>query len=208
MVRGAIHPPAPVPPARSAVAGCRAVALRSRPMVSLTPAAAPARERILTWPLALFLLGVAAVLGYGAWQRFRTPDAETAIHWLGDGDLDGDERARALQALLANGVASPSPRHRWAALLAAVALRDRKGYDACLAALGGGEAPAAALPEDQRALLHLGDPLLGNCLRALLADAAHDRAAATAAWQVVQTESRLADQPFALALAEAALRRR
>lgn len=170
-------------------------------------AAPEPRPPILTMPLVLFLLVVAGILGYSLWQRSIVPGPAEAIVLLGDGDLDGDERRRVLRALVVDGARSGELAERWAAMLAAVALEDRATFDASLAALGGPGKDLQVPPVGARDLLHLGDPLLGNILAALLAEAASDRGLAQRRWQQVQAQCRLMHRPLAAELAVAGLQR-
>lgn len=170
-------------------------------------AGAAGRDRVFRWPLTVFLVAVVGVLAYGGYARFRTPSVDAAVRWLADGDLDARERQRALVAVVAGARASAAPEVRLAGALAAIGLGDRDGYDALCASLGGGPVPSVLPPQAARELLHLGDPMLGNCLRAFAAEAAGDRAAAAVAWRQVKAQAALSDQPFARDLAEAGLRR-
>ncbi|MBM4062319.1 MAG: hypothetical protein FJ265_14655 [Planctomycetes bacterium] len=171
------------------------------------PATMVRAERVFRPPLVAFLLAVLSLLGYAAWARFWTPDVAEAVRWLADGDLDGAERRRALGAALQGALRSADPGDRWVGLLAAVALGDRPGYAAAKAPLGDGPVPSVAPPAPLREWLHLGDPLLGNVGRALLAEIEGDRAGAVRTWGQVRAQCRLVEAPFALELAEAALQR-
>lgn len=181
---------------------------------------APRRERILTRPLVLFLIGVATIVGFGLRSKYPTPDVDGAILLLADGDLDGKERRRMLQITLDGALESKSVTHSWAGLLAAVALEDRTSYATLLARLGGGPVPTAVPAEADRELLHLGDPLLGNLMQAMVAEAAaaselelvignpaRRKEGSKRIWRQVAVECRLCGRTFAAELAEAAARR-
>ena len=168
---------------------------------------APRRERILTPPLVLFLVVVALIVGFGLRSKYPTPDVDGAILLLADGDLDGDERRRMLQILRDRALESQSMAHAWAGMLAAVALEDRAGYATLLARLGNGPMPSAVPAEVDRELLHLGDPLLGNLVRAMIAEAAGDLKRSGPLWRQVAVQSKLYFRPFAAELAEAAAQR-
>ncbi|HEU4418730.1 MAG TPA: hypothetical protein VFT55_07300 [Planctomycetota bacterium] len=171
------------------------------------PPEAPRRERILTPPLVLFLIGVATIVGAGLRSKYPTPDVDGSILLLADGDLDGKERRRMLQITLDGALESKSVTHSWAGLLAAVALEDRTGYATLLARLGGGPVPTAVPAEADRELLHLGDPLLGNLMQAMIAEAAGDKTRSQRIWRQVAVECRLCGRTFAAELAEAAAKR-
>lgn len=171
------------------------------------PASAPTRERLLTWPLVVFLLAVGGAVAWGWLQRHPQLDLPAAIQLLGDGDLDGDERQQVLAGMLAAAPTAKDPAAKWAVLLAAVALEDRAAYAAMRAQLGGGMAPAEVPPPAARALLHLGDPLLGAVLAAGVAEAAGDADEARRCWQRVAAQGRLAGRAFPGDLAAAALAR-
>jgi hypothetical protein len=177
-------------------------------VASESVAGQPAARPVLSLPLVLFLVAVAAVVGLALRTRFPTPDLTGAVRMLADGDLDGTERTRMLARVVEQAAAAPAPAvaDRWAGLLAAVALGDRVAFQAALAQLGG-EA-ALQVPEPAaRELLHLGDPMLGNVLTALSAGAVGDRELARQKWAQVQAQARLTARPFALELASAALQR-
>jgi|RhiMethySRZTD1v2_1073278.scaffolds.fasta_scaffold02032_5 hypothetical protein len=171
------------------------------------PPQAPRRERILTWPLVLFLVAVALIVGFGLRGKYPTPDVDGAILMLADGDLDGIERQRMLQITLDGALASKSVTHAWAGMLAAVALEDRAGYAMLLARLGSGPVPADVPAEADRELLHLGDPLLGNLMQAMIAEAAGDKARCKHIWGQVAVQCRFWGRTFAAELAEAAKQR-
>lgn len=168
---------------------------------------ATAGERVWTWPLAVFLLGVAAILLFAARERFATPAMGEAILRLADGDADGEERNRLLRGVVAAALRSDDPRDRWAGLLAAVPLGDRASHTALQALPGPGQVPATLPQAGDLDLLHLGDPMLGNLLRAMIAEQEGDRQEALRRWRQVQAQSRLNGSPFAAELAAAAVQR-
>lgn len=156
-------------------------------------------ERVLTRPLLVFLLAVAAWVGAGAWQRYRLPDLDGAVLELADGDLDGDERTRMLRHVLELARDSSSLPARWAGLLAAISLEDRAAHDALARSIG------AQVPEPAaRELLHLGEPLLGHLLAASVAEAGGARDDARRWWALVESGSRLERRELAHDLAVAA----
>ena len=87
-----------------------------------------------------------------------------------------------------------------------MALEDRTGYAALLARLGRGPMPTAVPAEADRELLHLGDPLLGNMMRAMIAEAAGDLERSGRIWRQVAVQCRRAPS-FAAELATAAVQR-
>ncbi|MBL9076176.1 MAG: hypothetical protein JNL08_01650 [Planctomycetes bacterium] len=165
------------------------------------------RERVLTLPLVLFLLAVAAVLAIGIVPRLQRPAPADAIRLLADGDLDGDERRAVLDVLAVDGRGSADLGERWAAALAAVALGDRAALTAALQTLGGGEVPSPAPPVDAREWLGLGDPLLQNVLGAWLAEAAGDAAGAAVHWRRAAALCRYVPHALAAELAAAGSQR-
>ena len=169
-----------------------------------SPPEAKHRERILTLPLVLFLIAVALIVGLGLRSKYPTPDVDGAILMLADGDLDRKERSRMLQIALDGALKSESVVHEWAGMLAAIALEDRASYTKLLARLGGGAIPAKVPEEAQRELLHLGDPLLGNLMQAMVAEARGDRPLSKQIWRQVAVECRFARKILAAELAEAA----
>jgi hypothetical protein len=172
---------------------------------ALTPGPAVGRSRSL-WPLALFLAAVGVVIGLSLRSRYPTPDLPGAILLLADGDLDGGERTRMLQRVLALTADATAVPDRWARLLAAIALADRSAVAATRSGLGG-DPPTLVPAANERELLHLGDPMLGNVLAAAVAEVAGDRPLARAKWSQVAAQSRLTARPFAGELAAAALQR-
>ena len=162
-------------------------------------------ERVLTWPLAVFLLAVALLVGRGLWARDWSPDLPRAIELLADGDLDGAERIAMLARVVELARTSDGVRERWAGLLAAVALGDREGFAAARARLPG-DAPAVPSAAE-RDWLDLGDPLLANVLAAFAAEAAGERSEAKLRWEQVAAQARLAARPFAGELARAGVQR-
>ncbi len=179
-------------------------------MVAATDAGAvapapPRRERLITLPLAVFLVVVVATVAWNLRQRFAPVSVAEAIALLADGDLDGAERERVLRGMLAG--AAHDARERWAVLLAAVALEDRAAYAQARAALAAGGGAIEVPPPAARAALHLGDAILGNVMAASVAEIAGDRAEARARWQLVATQGTLARQAFAVELALAGSKR-
>lgn len=170
----------------------------------------PRRERLFTAPLVAFLAAVGAIVGYSLWTSTPRPDLDGSIRLLADGDLDGAERRRMLARVIDLSAAADTPRGQCSGLLAAVAL-DRG--DACtqrLERLGavGGVAPVDRLPAaPDREWLDLGDPMLGNLLAAMAAEAAGDAAGARTKWSQVRAEARLVGNRCAGELAQAALAR-
>lgn len=180
----------------------------------MTPAPGPTseptparRERVLTLPLAVFLVGVLLVLALGLRQSLVSPTAAQAIVLLADGDADGDERRRLLQLLVAQGRQSPAIAERWAGAVAAVALDDRDGWAALRAALGGADVLKPLPAKEEQEFLHLGDPLLGNLVAAWLAEAAGDRAGAHLHWRRLAAQCRFVPHPLAAELAAAGVLR-
>jgi hypothetical protein len=167
----------------------------------------PPRERLLTWPLAVFLAGVLGVMGYALQRALARPDAAQLILLLADGDLDADGRASALRRLLDQGRSSSSTAAQWAAGLAAVALEDRDGLAAMRAVLGGGDVPNTLPDKGEREFLGLGDPFLANLAAAWLAEAAGDREQALAAWRRLAMQCRFVPRPLAAELAAAGIAR-
>jgi hypothetical protein len=165
--------------------------------------ARPRGEKIITWPLAVFLAAVAAILSGAAWTKFRTPGADEAVRELADGDLDGEERVAMLRHLLAAALRSTEPREQWAGLMAAVSLGDGPGHATLQANLAGSTFRPAA---EDREWLALGDPMLRNVLTATIAAAEGRTEDAAVAWRRVEAQSRLTGHAFAGELAAAALR--
>lgn len=158
----------------------------------------------MTWPLAAFLAGVAGLLGTAWLVRYAPTDIQAAMRQLADGDDDGAERGELLQRLLTLAGTAADDTGRWAGRLAAVALADRPAYDRYTQALGGepGRPPASTAR-----WLDLGDPMLGNLLRAAAAEAAAHPDEARRHWLHVANQARLTARPFAGELAAAALLR-
>mgnify|MGYP007073187454 CR=1 FL=1 len=161
------------------------------------------RARLSTALLAVFLVTVGSVVGFAVVAGGRLPaEPDAAIAALADGDLDGDERSRMLAHLRDLTRAAEPLRHRWAGLLAAVALQDRAAYAAFEARLG--DPPLRVPPAAGREWLGLGDPLLANVLAAMVDEAAGDRDAARRRWRQVAAQARVTAQGFAAELASAA----
>ena len=172
---------------------------------ALPPEPAARRSRPL-WPLALFLAAVGLVVGLSLRSRYPTPDLPGAILLLADGDLDGSERTRMLQRVLTLTTDATAVPERWARLLAAIALADQAVVAATRSGLGG-DPPTMVPAANERELLHLGDPMLGNVLAAAVAEVDADRPLARRKWSQVAAQSRLTARPFAGELAAAALQR-
>ena len=177
-----------------------AVAPLARCMTTAPSTSPNAAERVLTPPLVVFLLAVAGVLGFALWQRLP-PSPEQAVVQLHDGDLDGDERARAFAQVVAGALGSDEPGLRWAGLLAAIAIGDRPAHAALRSALLDPQGRWQLPPEPAREALALGDPMLGNLRDALLAEANGDVALAAERWRQVAAQSRLVANRFAAELA-------
>ena len=177
------------------------------------PDGVPARagagpDRVFRWPLVVFLTAVAGVVGGGWWANQRLPGVGEGVCWLADGDLDAEERRRVLGAVVAGAQHSDDPAARWAGLMAAVALGDRAGYSAVAAPLQGPGPTLKVVPKPMhRSMLHLGEPMLGNLARGLLAEVDGDRAAAVVAFRQVLAQGRFVAMPLAVELATAGLER-
>lgn len=161
----------------------------------------------MTVPLAVFLTLVAGVLAFAAWQRLREPTPDEAIVLLADGDLDREERQAVLEVLVEQGARSSRVAHRWAGMLAAVALERRDAFEAALDGLQG-PGPGMQRPANvDLEFLDLGDPLLHNILHALLAEAQADRPAGLRRWRQVEAQCQLMNRPLAAELAAAGIQR-
>ncbi|HEB54270.1 MAG TPA: hypothetical protein ENI87_13540 [bacterium] len=156
------------------------------------------RDRVLTAPLLVCLLMVAAVVGCAVLTRHPTPPLGGAIEMLADGDLDHDERERMLQRTLELASEADTPRALWAGLLAAIALQDRERYAAFDARLD----RRVPLAPEQLRFLDLGDPLLANVLAAGMAQAAGDSDRAALRWRQVAAQARMTGNSFAAELAD------
>ncbi|MCU0863762.1 MAG: hypothetical protein MUC36_08230 [Planctomycetes bacterium] len=168
------------------------------------PGSAARRPAVLTGPLLLFLLAVGTAVGLAVRSRYPSPDLPGTVRLLADGDLDGAERARQLARVVALAAGAEATADRWAGLLAAIALGDREAHAKFRSDLGGDR---PQLPEPAaRELLHLGDPMLGNVLAAMVAEAT-DPALARQKWSQVAAQARLTAHAFARELAAAALPR-
>lgn len=157
----------------------------------------PDPERVLTKPLVAFLVLVAAVVVVSIVTRHPRVDLEGAIELLADGDLDHQERQRMLLQTMDLAQQATSLRQRWAGLLAAVALQDRQAFAVLEARLGVG----AALPEEEREWVALGDPLLANVLAAMCAQASENKTLARVKWAQVAAQARMTGHAFAAELA-------
>lgn len=165
-------------------------------------------DRVFRWPLVVFLVAVGGVVGGGFWANQRLPGVAEGVSWLADGDLDAEERQRVLRAVLAGAQRSDEPAERWAGMMAAVALGDRAAYGAVAAPLlGPGSTLKVAPKHVQRSMLHLGEPMLGNLARGLLAEVDGDHAGAAVAFRQVLAEGRFVALPLAVELATAGLER-
>jgi hypothetical protein len=178
-------------------------------MTARSPSPSPTAEkpRLFTRPLTIFLTVVAVLAASGLWQKQPRPDLAGGVRLLADGDLDGEERLRMLQRVLAQAAGAENVTEHWAGLLAAVSLADREGWQRHLRALGGGDRPTAVPPPAERTFLDLGDRMLGSVLAAGVAEVAGDNAGAKQHWSSVQTHARLSGHAFGRELATAALQR-
>lgn len=165
------------------------------------------RERVLTLPLAVFLVAVAVGVGSGLWHRYPRPDLAGGVELLADGDLDSDERLRVLGRVLTQARTATRVGERWAGYLAAIALGDREARQELLLALGGGPRPAVVPEPGERTFLDLGDRMLGAVLAAGVAEVAGDVAVARRQWELVQSHARLTAHAYGSELAREALQR-
>ena len=161
---------------------------------------APRTDRLLTKPLAAFLLAVSLVIGWAAYVRYPSPELEGCIELLADGDLDREERAHVLARIVAQSEGVDG-RGRLAGCLAALSLQDRSRFEALQGALD----EAGALGLGERRWLDLGDPLLANVLRASCLEDA-DAAAAKSVWSQVGAQARMVGNELAADLAARRLR--
>jgi hypothetical protein len=179
----------------------------SRPQTRGVTTVPPARARIVGLSLGLFLAAVAVLLLLGLLAKCERErplaDWRQVARELADGDRDGDERQVALRRLLALAASATDDAGRMAGRLAAVALADAAAYERFASDLGG--EPGRVPPAAEQRWLDLGDPALGNVLRAAGCEAAGNRAAARQLWQQVAAQARLSGRPFAASLAAAAL---
>ncbi len=171
------------------------------------PARAPRGARVFTPALTVFLAVVGLIVVVGLRGKYPRPPIGDAVLLLADGDLDGAERQRLLRITIDGALGSSELHHRWAGLVAAVALDDRTAYERLRTLLGGVEPPSAAPAAPHREFLGLGDPLLHNFSAALCAEAEGRLAEARRLWQQVANQCRLQARPFAAELAAAALQR-
>ena len=177
------------------------------PDVTTPPALAPRRERVLTRPLLVFLVAVAAAVVFGLRGKFPRPPLRQAANLLADGDLDGAERRRMLRITVDASLGSETLTDRWIGMLATIGLDDTASYERLRARLGPGALPDAAPPAAERPRLELGDPVVRNIAAGMLAEADGDKVAARAAWTMVDAQCRLSDRPLARSLATQALQR-
>lgn len=185
-----------------------AAGMNERPQEPPTAATEGARrERVITLPLAVFLVVVALGVGFGLWHRYPRPDLAGGVVLLADGDLDGDERVRLLRRVLAQARTATRAGEQWAGYLAAIALADRPARQELLLALGGGPRPAVVPEPGERTFLDLGDRMLGAVLAAGVAEVAGDVAVARRQWELVQSLARLTAHAYGSELALEALQR-
>jgi len=159
------------------------------------------RERVVTLPLAAFLAAVAGVLGWGLVLRAGPWTIDGAVQELRDRDLEGSERRRLLAMLVRDSAAAvPTDRTRWLrAAMAALALDDEAAWQQ---RMGKDWLPRQ---RDEAALLAewtFGDPLLTTLCAAMVAEAAGDRAAASARYACAARSGRLFHHRLAVALAQ------
>lgn len=162
--------------------------------------------RLLTRPLLVFLVLVAAVLLRAGHERLGSVPPSVAIQRLADGDLEGSERRELLRGLLAAGDLGGDPAARRTAVLAAIALDDAATY----ARLAGEGPPFGAedfAPDALPPLHGLGDPVVAALLAAMGDEAAERAAAARRRYRQVAAQSRLAGMQLAGRLAQAGLAR-
>jgi hypothetical protein len=173
----------------------------AKPQLAASATGVWTRPLVVAWCLVLTI-----VLG-SWWSRTPRLDLPGTLRLLADGDLDGAERSAQQERLLALAAAAPADdlTAAWARCLAAVALGRPAEHAAALQLLGG-DPPKRFPPREMQELLAMGDPLLANLLRALVAAGQGDAPAAAQAFQQVHHQSRLMGRPFAAELAAAALK--
>ena len=161
--------------------------------------------RVLTAPLAVFLVVVLGIVATAWMFRHPSPDLDGSIEMLADGDLDQQERSRMLLRVKGLAVNSASLRQRWAGALAAISLQDRTAFEAFEATLGDGQ--ARVLPAEQCDWLAMGDVVLANVHLAMTAEASGDKDRALRKWGQVREQARVTANGLAGELAKAAEQR-
>lgn len=164
-----------------------------------------APERLLNLPLILFLALVLALVAGAVVTRHPNPDLDGSIELLADGDLDFEERQRILLRVVDLGKKAESKRQLWAGLLSAVILQDRASFKEFDAKLGAGT--ERILPAADLEWLSLGDVVVANLYRAMVAEASGDKQLARTKWSQVSAQSRMTGYVFAGELAAAAMQR-
>jgi hypothetical protein len=162
----------------------------------------PLPQPLFTKPLKVFLALVLVIVTTAIVTRHPNPDLDGAIELLADGDLDHDERERMLLLVKELAFDASALRHRWAGTLATVALQDRSGFEAMQGRLGDGT--ARVLPLEQCEWLALGDVLLANLHRAMMAEASEEKSLASIKWGQVAAQARMTGNRLAAELAAAA----
>lgn len=160
--------------------------------------------RVFTLPLSLFLVLVAAVLGYAAVRALARPDLPAALRQLADGDCERQERLALVRLVLVDGLASADRADRLPAAMAAVLLDRRADYDRCL---GGDELPLQPADAERLPDASLGEPVLRALLAAMLAERAGDAAAARDGYRRVLRQCKQWNLPLAAQLAGERLQR-
>jgi hypothetical protein len=200
-------PGSPATQCRAAFVAARRAAADTAPMTaSGTPhAPATAREPIVTPAVVLAVLAAAGAVATAWWSSHPTPDLPGAIRLLGDGDLDGAESKRMLARVLALAPAAAGPAQTWAIAVAALLLDDDAAWAEAAPRVAADVAAGRAPAPSERRELGLGEVLGATVRDAWLAEAAHDRAAARAAWARARDLALLANRRVAAAVATAAL---
>jgi hypothetical protein len=164
-----------------------------------------ASDRVLTAPLALFLVVVLGIVATAVVLRHPSPDLDGSIELLADGDLDHRERQRMLLRVAELAIDAGNLRQRWAGALAAISLQDRAAFEALEATLGDGQ--ARVLPIDQCEWLAMGDVVLANVHLAMTAEASGNNERALFKWGQVRAQARITANALAGELAKAAEQR-
>jgi hypothetical protein len=164
-------------------------------------------ERVVTPALGVFLAVVGGVMLAALDSRLRRPQLATALDLLADGDLEGIERRKLLQAVLAEGRSRPERPARLAAAMAAVQLGDGPAFERLAAGLAEGGEPLRAedLASAERFLAV--EPVLGHLCAGMLAADRGDRTAAREAFVAAASAAALWDMPVAKAVALAGVER-